>query len=49
MGEIKDIAEKAFDETRKAEAGPGDYEVDGILHCGKCKDQIGRASCRERV
>lgn len=38
MGEIKDIAEKAFDETRKAEAGPGDYEVDGILHCGKCKE-----------
>ena len=29
---------------------PEDYTgEDGLLYCGKCRKQIGRASCRERV
>lgn len=38
MGDIKEIAEKALDGIGQVEAGPGDYVVDGILHCGTCKE-----------
>ena len=38
MGDIKEIAEKALEETMQTEARPRDYEIDGILHCGKCRE-----------
>lgn len=37
MGEMAEIAEKVFEQSRSVEAEPGDYEVDGILHCGECR------------
>ncbi len=37
MGDTAEIVKKEFEQIRSVEADPGDYEVDGILHCGKCK------------
>lgn len=36
MGDIKDMAEKALKEISQAVEKPIDYEMEGVLYCGKC-------------